>query len=174
MKKIFILPLVILILLAIPSSAMANADKETFLVHLKTGLKKDDAQICVAYNIMWAALEEGYTVKVLIDADAINTFKIGWKGKDSIEGYKIPKNLRHALADQFKVELTAVPETYGDFLVMLNKKGVLFYINTGFLIVSKIGTPQNPMKKVSAPFFKPVTLREMIKIRTGATYYMAY
>jgi formylmethanofuran dehydrogenase subunit C len=79
-------------------------------------LKKDDAQICVAYNIMWAALEEGYKVKVLVDADAINTYKLGWKGKDDIEGYKIPENLRKSLADQFGVTLDAVPKTYGQLL----------------------------------------------------------
>jgi hypothetical protein len=44
--------------------------EETFLLHLKTGLKKDDAQICVAYNVIWAGLEEGYKVKVLVDAGA--------------------------------------------------------------------------------------------------------
>jgi formylmethanofuran dehydrogenase subunit C len=79
-------------------------------------LKKDDAQICVAYNIMWAALEEGYKVKVLVDADAINTYKLGWKGKDDIEGYKIPENLRKSLADKFGVTLDAVPKTYGQLL----------------------------------------------------------
>jgi hypothetical protein len=39
-------------------------------VHLKTSLKHDDAQICVAYNAIWAALEEGLEVNVLVDADA--------------------------------------------------------------------------------------------------------
>ena len=49
------------------------AGAETLLVHLKTGLKHDDAQICVAYNAVWAALEEGLKVDVLIDADAAPT-----------------------------------------------------------------------------------------------------
>jgi len=91
----------IIFLFVTPISSMAAKDQEVFLVHLKTSLKKDDAQICVAYNVMWAALEEGYTVKVLVDADAINTFKIGWNGKDAIETYKIPENLRNALSTQF-------------------------------------------------------------------------
>ena len=66
---------------------------------------------------MWAALEEDYKVQVLVDADAINTFKVGWKGKDDIEEYKIPENLRQALATQFKVNLDQVSKTYGDFLI---------------------------------------------------------
>ncbi len=174
MKKLLILTIASIFLFATPFGTMASTGKDVFLVHLKTSLKKDDAQICVAYNIMWAALEEGKTVKVLIDADAINTFKMGWKGKDDIEGYKIPENLRKALAGQFKVGLENVPKTYGDFLVMLKDKGVEFYINTGFLIVSKIGTPGDLLGKVSAKFFKPITLKKMVKLRIEADYYMAY
>ena len=154
----------------VPSSAA----RQTFLVHLKTSLKKDDAQICVAYNVIWAALEEGYNVKVLVDADAINTFKVGWRGKDDIEKFKIPERLRAALAEQFSVALDTVPKTYGEFLVMLNDKGAEFFINSGFLIVSKIGTPENLLGRVSAKFFKPVTLKEMVTLRKQADYYMVY
>jgi len=174
MKKLLILTIAIIFLFATPFGSLADTGKDVFLIHLKTSLKKNDAQICVAYNIMWAALEEGYRVKVLVDSDAINTYKVGWGGKDDIEEYKIPENLRKALAGQFKVGLENVPKTYGDFLDMLKDKGVEFYINTGFLIVSKIGTPDNLLRKVSAKFFKPVTLKEMVKLRASAKYYMAY
>jgi len=150
------------------------ADQETFLVHLKTSLKKDDAQICVAYNVIWAALEEGFTVKVLVDADAINTFKVGWFGKDDIEKYKIPERLRVALAEQFSVSLDTAPKTYGEFLTLLREKGAEFYINSGFLIVSKIGNPEDLLEKMSAKFFQPVSLKEMVRLRAGADYYMAY
>ena len=174
MKKTIVITIAVLFLMMTPSGLMADTGDEIFLVHLKTSLKKDDAQICVAYNIIWAALTTGKTVKVLIDADAINTFKIGWRGKDDIEGYKIPENLRQALAGQFQVDLKNVPATYGDFLIMLKDKGAEFYINSGFLIVSKIGAPDDLLGKVSAKFFKPVTLKEMVQLRTRAKYYMVY
>ncbi len=161
----------VLITLTVPAY---GAEPETFLIHMKTGIKKDDAQICVAYNVIWAALEEGYTVKVLVDADAINTFKLGWFGKDDIEKYKIPDRLRKALADQFEVSLDKVPRTYGEFLIMLHDQGAEFFINSGFLIVSKIGTPEDLLGKVSAKFFTPVTLKEMVQMRADADYYMAY
>jgi hypothetical protein len=163
LKRSSILLIAISFLFATPLTSTAAENRETFLIHLKTSLKKDDAQICVAYNIMWAALEEGYNVKVLVDADAINTYKMGWGGKDDIEGYKIPENLRQALSTQFEVSLDQVPKTYGDFLMMLKDRGVEFYINSGFLIVSKIGTPGDLLGKVSAKFFKPITLKEMVK-----------
>ncbi len=173
MKKLFCCVL-ISSLLFIPFILHAAEEKEIFLVHLKTSLKKDDAQICVAYNVMWAALEDGHKVKVLVDADAINTYKMGWGGKDDIEGYKIPENLRQALSKQFNVSPESVPKTYGAFLLMMKEKGVEFFINTGFLIVSKIGTPDDPLKKVSNKFFKPVTLKDMVRMRTEAKYYMVY
>ncbi len=164
---------VILVSLSLATAPPAAAN-ETFLVHLKTSLKRDDAQICVAYNIIWAALEEGKRVRVLVDADAVNTYKVGWLGKDDIEAYKIPEVLRQALSNQFAVPDDTVPRTYGTYLLMLKSKGVEFYINKGFLIVSKIGTPEDPLRKISAKFFKPVTLREMVVLRTEADYYVAY
>ncbi len=173
MKKHVISSIIIGLMLFLPIAVTA-ATSETFLVHLKTSLKQDDAQICVAYNIMLAAVEEGYNVKVLVDADAINTFKVGWRGKDDIEGYNIPETLRQAIAKQFDMPLAEVPETYGAFLIRLKEKGVLFYINTGFLMVSKIGTPDDPLNKISQKFFKPITLKEMVKLRAEADYYMVY
>lgn len=174
MKKIFILTIAVISLFVTPFGSAADTGKEVFLVHLKTSLKKDDAQICVAYNIIWAALEEGYKVKVLVDADAINTYKVGWGGKDDIEEYKIPENLRLAISTEFAVKIDSVPKTYGEYLAMLKDKSVDFYINTGFLIVAKIGNPDNLLDKVSAKFFKPITLKEMVRLRIEADYYMAY
>lgn len=174
MRRLIYIPLTVAVVSIILGMAQTVEAEEIFLVHLKTGLKKDDAQICVAYNVIWAAIEEGYKVKVLIDADAINTYKVGWSDKDNIEGYKIPENLRMALADQFKVRIDTVPKSYGEYLVLLKNKGAEFYINSGFLIVSKIGKPDNLLDKVSAKFFKPITLKEMVRMRADAGYYMVY
>lgn len=122
MRRLIYIPLTVAVVSIILGMAQTVEAEEIFLVHLKTGLKKDDAQICVAYNVIWAAIEEGYKVKVLIDADAINTYKVGWSDKDNIEGYKIPENLRMALADQFKVRIDTVPKSYGEYLVLLKNK----------------------------------------------------
>ncbi|MDX8410264.1 MAG: hypothetical protein R8K46_00115 [Mariprofundaceae bacterium] len=165
------------LVLAFGSALMANAaeDKQpVMLFHLKTSLSHDDAQICVAYNEIWAALEEGLKVKVLVDADAANTFKIGWRGKDDIQGFKLPENLRQALAKQFSVLLDQVPETYGSFLEMLHTKGAEFYINSAFLVVAKIEDQLGTVENISAKFFIPISLKEMIQLRTQADYYIVY
>jgi hypothetical protein len=78
------------------------------------------------------------------------------------------------LATQFGVSIENIPNTYGDYLRMLKDRGVEFYINTGFIIVSKIGGADNLLEKISAKFFKPVTLKEMVQLRTEAKYYMVY
>ncbi|MFQ5736452.1 MAG: hypothetical protein ACE5GY_06265 [Thermodesulfobacteriota bacterium] len=165
------LALVILSTLPIPSQA---AGKERILFHLKTGLKHDDSQICVAYNMIWAALDEGLNVDVLIDADAANTFKVGWRGRDAIENYPLPERLRRSLSEQFGVELKDVPERYGPFLAMLHDRGATFYINTAFLVLAKIEDEMGKVENVSARFFKPATLKEMLELRTRADYYMVY
>ena len=174
MKKI-VFSLLTAILLALTSSGLCAAESKTVLFHLKTSLKHDDAQICVAYNEVWAALAEGLKVKVLVDADAINTFKKGWLGKDDIEDYKIPQNLRQAIAEQFTDnKLDAVPKTYGEFLNLLHDKGAKFYVNSSFLVVAKIEEQLGTVENLSAKFFKPIGLKEMLRLRTSADYYMVY
>lgn len=150
------------------------AEEDTLLVHLKTDLKKDDAQICVAYNVIWAAIEDGLQVNVLIDASAVNTYKKGWRGKDKLEGYKMPESLRNELARQFEVSLDDVPKTYGEYLKLLHEKGAKFYINGAMLVVSKISRTYGDMSRFSVDFFTPVTLKEMIDLIKQAGSYIAY
>lgn len=173
MKKILFSWLLFIFFIAGSINAFAK-ESPVILFHLKTSLDYDDAQICVAYNEIWAALEEGLKVKVLVDADATNTFKIGWRGKDDIENYKLPERLRKGLATQFEIPLDQVSETYGIFLDMLHKKGAEFYINSAFLVLAKIEDQIGTVENISAKFFKPITLREMLRLRTQADYYMVY
>ncbi len=46
------------------------------LFHLKTRLKHNDAQLFVAYNEIWAALDAGLKINEFINADAVKTYKI--------------------------------------------------------------------------------------------------
>ncbi|MEE9591753.1 MAG: hypothetical protein V3W26_04500 [Thermodesulfobacteriota bacterium] len=157
-----------------PLPSIAGGKEKTILFHLKTSLKHDDSQVCVAYNMIWAALDKGLNVDVLIDADAINTFKVGWRGKDSIEDFPLPERLRRSLSKQFEVAFDEVPEKYGQFLGMLHNKGANFYINTAFLVLAKIEGEMGKVENISAKFFKPVILKEMLELIQHADYYMAY
>ena len=173
MRRILLFSLLSLLFVVWSATVFAK-EAPLILFHLKTGLDHDDAQICVAYNEIWAALEEGLRVKVLVDADATHTFKVGLFGKDDIQGYKLPERLRKGLATQFEVPLHQVPETYGKYLDMLHKKGAEFHINSAFLVLAKIEDQLGTVENISAKFFKPITLREMLQLRIQADYYMVY
>lgn len=177
MKKLTLIPMLFaLVFIATPAQA---TKQETMFVHLKTSLKHDDAQICVAYNVIWTALKEGMAVNVLVDADGINTFKTDWlSDTDSIQGYKIPENLRASIARQLSVPPSDVPKTYGDYLIRLHKDGARFYVNKGFLVVAGIAPePDKDMGKLAdyvKKIFKPVTFREMLELRKNADFDYSY
>jgi hypothetical protein len=86
--------------LLVPAGVWADTGQKVMLIHLKTSLKHDDAQICVAYNAIWAALEQGLKVKVnvLVDADGVNTYKVGFFGKDASQEYELSERMREVLA----------------------------------------------------------------------------
>ena len=165
--------LLISVIVLLPSLTFAQ-EKSSILFHLKTSLDHDDAQICVAYNEIWAAVEENLEVNVLIDADAINTYKIGWRGKDDLESYKLPENLRKTLSKQFKLSLEKIPHTYGQYLSFLHDQGVHFYINGAMLVVAGVENDISSIENISAKFFKPIGLREMIKLRITSNFYVVY
>jgi hypothetical protein len=148
--------------------------ENSILIHIKTSLKHDDAQICVAYNEIWAALSAGMDVRVLIDADAVNTYKFNWLGNDKLGGYKMPENLRQTLAKQFETSLGKTPHTYGDYIQMLNKKGAKFYINSSMLVVAGIEDKLGETKNLTVDFFKPITLKEMMGLVRSSEKYLVY
>ncbi len=51
-----------------PKEINAAYQGKTFLVHLKSGLKPDDTQPCVAFNMAAGLVRSGYKVSILIDA----------------------------------------------------------------------------------------------------------
>ncbi|MBX3332115.1 MAG: hypothetical protein KF722_17045 [Nitrospira sp.] len=156
------------------TATLAETGQKVMLIHLKTSLKHDDAQICVAYNAIWAALEQGLKVNVVVDADGVNTYKIGWFGKDSIQDYKLPERMREVLAKQLNFPLEKVPQVYGEYLEMLRSKGATFFINQEMLVTAGLGSLDAPLEKISVKWFNPVTMSELISLRTSADYYMAY
>lgn len=172
MKRISILLITCFMILSFTQISFAQEKK--ILVHMKTDLGKDDAQICVAYNIIWASIENGYKVNVLIDASAVNTYKKGWFGKDKLEGYKMPESLRIELSKQFNVDLINIPKTYGDYLKLLHEKGAKFYINGAMLVVSGISDKFGDTSKLSTDLFVPIDLKKMVDLVKEADKYIAY
>ncbi len=176
MRKIlsYILMIMLVGLFGTPASTVWAQRGDNLLVHIKTSLSEDDAQICVAYNMIWAALAEGKRVSVLIDASAVNTYKKGWRGKDGLEAYKLPKTLKHELSGQLGLDKEKVPATYGEYLTLLHEKGAKFYINGAMLVVSGISSEFGDLSKISVDFFEPVNLKEMLRLFEDADTILAY
>ena len=57
-----------------------QAEAAQILIHMKTSLAEDDAQICAVPNVAWAMTKAGHQVKILVDASAVTsvTNGFGW------------------------------------------------------------------------------------------------
>ncbi|MBI4209157.1 MAG: hypothetical protein HY538_05550 [Deltaproteobacteria bacterium] len=167
-----------LIALALGMAPMVNAAEplaqKTVLIHLKTGLDLDDAQLCVAYNQIWAAAETGQRVQVLVDASAVKTYKKGWLGGNELEDYEIPEDLRRILSKEFHLPLEKIPRTYGEYLRMLHAEGVEFFINSEMLVTYGIEKEYGKVENLAVDFFKPVGIQEALRLVTNADIYLVY
>lgn len=68
--------------LGAPGSSYAQAGPQPVILHVKTALSVDDAQICVVPNVAWAALADGREVTIVFDGSAVTSVAkgYGWRG----------------------------------------------------------------------------------------------
>ncbi len=98
------------------------------LIHIKTSLAEDDAQICAAPNVAWAMVNAGHQAIVQVDASAVTsvTKGFGWWGHlkysdtTGVDRAKLPERERISLADQMGVPLEVIP-------IALNQMAELFH-----------------------------------------------
>ena len=132
-------------LMVAPASAEAD---EHVLIHVKTALSVDDAQICAVPNVAWATVAEGKHVTLLFDASAVTsvTKGFGWRGwlgikttaTTAMDRAALPERERKSLAEQFQVPLDSVPRNYGEYLTFLKGKGVKLYYNRTMALLYNI------------------------------------
>ncbi len=110
-----------------------RASAANILIHMKTSLALDDAQICAVPNVAWTAVRAGHKVTILVDASAVTsvTKGFGWfrglLGSEStaLDRAGLPERERQSLSEQMGVSLDQIPHTYGEYFDMLkNKLGV--------------------------------------------------
>ncbi len=130
-------------LLVIPASVAKTA--EHVLIHVRTALSVDDAQICAVPNVAWATLSEGDQVSLLFDASAVTsvTKGFGWRGwfgseTTAMDRAALPERERESLAEEFRVPLDTVPRNYGEYLTFLKGKGVKLYYNRTMALLYNI------------------------------------
>lgn len=159
-----------LVFLALPAFA-GQGNGKNFLIHAKTSLKLDDAQICAVPNVAWTALQEGYRVTILFDASGVTALKKGGLlggGKSPLDKASLPERERLSLSTQLGVLLVNVPHDYGEYIRFLKTKGIELYANRTMMLLYKI--KEDEIEKTVTP----VELKQMIEILRKADVYVAY
>lgn len=158
-----------------PAEAQQVAPQR-ILIHMKTALSLDDAQICAVPNIAWAAVKAGHKVTILVDASAVPsaTKGFGWFrgliGSDStaLDRAGLPERERQSLSEQMGVSLEQVPHDYGEYFDFLKKMGVEIYGNRTIMLLYKI----DPARVTSA--VTPIPLDRMVQLFTSADRILVY
>ncbi len=154
-----------------------EAAAKRVLIHMKTSLALDDAQICAVPNVAWAAVKAGHKVTILVDASAVTsvTKGFGWFrgliGSDStaLDRAGLPERERQSLSEQMGVPLEQIPHNYGEYFDFLkNKLGVEIYGNQTMMLLYKI----DPTRVASA--VTPVPLDRMVQLMTSADTVIVY
>ncbi len=158
-----------------PLGTRAAREARPFLIHVKTSLSVDDAQICVVPNVAWAALEAGSPVTLLFDGSAVTSVARGrgWRGwlgstTTAMDRAPLPERERRSLAEQFGVPLETVPEDYGAYLGFLSDKGVSIYYNTTMALLYQID-PED-----IDPALTPMALKDMVDLLSKPAVYLVY
>lgn len=162
-----------LALCALAPAARAESSRNV-LIHVKTALSFDDAQICAAPNVALATLKAGHKVTMLFDASAVTsvTRGFGWRRKlserSAMDRAGLPDRERRSLSEQLGVPLERVPHDYGEYLDFLKGQGVEIYGNKTMMLLYKI----DPAKVESAVV--PVGLERMVELFISADRVIVY
>ncbi len=146
------------------------------LIHMKTSLAEDDAQICAVPNVAWAAVKAGHKVTILVDASAVTsvTKGFGWFRKltgsetTALDRAGLPERERQSLAEQMGVPLEQIPHNYGEYFDFLRKLGVEIYGNRTMMLLYKI----DPARVASA--VTPIPLAKMVDLFASADRIIVY
>ncbi|CCQ90135.1 exported hypothetical protein [Nitrospina gracilis 3/211] len=175
-KKFAALTGMIFCFISLAAGAQAENGNESFtqkhfLIHVKTSLDEDDAQICVAPNVALAALRKGHRVTLLFDGSAVTSVKKGgWFGADQtpMDKAALPERERMTLSEQFGMDLSRIPSDYGEYLAFLKSEGADLKINRTMMLLYKI-EPEDIDSNLT-----PIMLSEMLEIIQNADHYLVY
>lgn len=153
-----------------------QAGPSRILIHMKTSLAEDDAQICAVPNVAWAAVKAGHKVTILVDASAVTsvTKGFGWfrslLGSDStaLDRARLPERERKSLSEQMGVPLEQIPHDYGEYFDFLKKLGIEIYGNRTMMLLYKIDPAQ------VASTVTPVPLDRMVQLFSEAEKVIVY
>jgi hypothetical protein len=180
MKNVkIVLGLCVVVLTLLTGNAAVEADQplsQHILIHMKTSLAQDDAQICAVPNVAWAFVKAGHRVTILVDASTVTsvTKGFGWfnslvrSDSTALDRTALPDRERVTLAEQMGVPLEEVPHQYGEYFAFLKKLGVNIYGNHTMMLLYNINLQQ------VAPEVTPISLKEMVELFHSADRIIGY
>ena len=151
----------------------ASVRAENLLLHVKTSLAVDDAQICVAPNLALAALEGGDRVTMLFDGSAVTSITQGWGwfvfgSTTPMDKAALPERERESLAQQFDIPLEQIPRNYGDYLEFIRNRGAEIYVNRTMLTLYNIDPGHTDA------IAQPIDLKSMVNLFKEADRMLVY
>ena len=155
----------------------STASAAHVLIHMKTALSVDDAQICAVPNVAWAAVEAGHKVTILIDGSAVTSVTKGYGffrgilGSDTsaLDRAGLPEGERQSLSEQMGRPLEQIPHNYGEYIDFLRSElDVAIYGNRTMMALYKI----DPNRLPSA--VTPITLDKMVEVFVKADRVIVY
>lgn len=179
MKRYLAYVVLLMAISAVATTEVALAQEGNarhILIHMKTSLAEDDAQICAVPNVAWAATQAGHKVTILVDASAVTsvTRGFGWFNRvfrsesTALDRAGLPERERESLAEQMNVPLEQVPHDYGEYFKFLKQLGVEVYGNRTMMLLYNIDPD-----RVAEPVV-PVSLKEMIHLFESADRVIVY
>jgi len=154
----------------------SQGEAAKILIHMKTSLAEDDAQICAIPNVAWAMTKAGHQVKILVDASAVTsvTKGFGWfnsifrSNTNALDRAALPKRERQSLSEQMDVPLEKVPHNYGEYFHFLKTSGVEIYGNQTMMLLYKID-----VSKIDSAV-TPIPLNQMVELFSSADQIVVY
>ena len=154
----------------------SHGEAAQILIHMKTSLAEDDAQICAVPNVVWAMTKAGHQVKILVDASAVTsvTKGFGWinnlfrSDSTALDRAGLPERERQSLSEQMDVPLEKVPHNYGDYFTFLKSLGVEIYGNQTMMLLYNID-----LSKVDSAV-TPIPLEQMVELFSSADQIVVY
>lgn len=175
MKRFFLAAMAAVVLSLVSLSPATAAEGRPLVLHVKTALSVDDAQICAVPNVAWAALSEGRPVTIVFDASAVTSIAKGygwrgWIGIDStaMDRAALPERERVSLAEQFGAPLDKIPHEYGEYLRFIAEQGAEVVYNRTMAVLYKI-----PPDEID-PVARAVGLKELLKALQTEGDYLVY
>ena len=112
-----VLLVIAVVVLWAQSAAAQQASTSRILIHMKTALAEDDAQICAVPNVAWAAVKAGHKITILVDASAVTsvTKGFGWfnglfrPDSTALDRAALPERERQSLSSRWACRWSRSP-----------------------------------------------------------------